>query len=296
MKMKWPLRKAHAKRALWILLAIYVVGIILVCIFPDRVVLFPSRYSISHPLMSREAVRGPSGNLDVCVMRTPQAIVSNQPDAYVLAFNGNGSRAENELIRLLPMWDGHAVEIWAVNYPGYGQSAGAATLDNIPPAALAAYDALAHRANGKPIFVSGHSIGTAAALCVAAHRPVAGLVLHNPPPLRQLINGRFGWFDFWIASSRVAAAVPDELDSLANASKCNEPAVFILAGQDTFVRPKYQQMVVDAYAGPKDIVRISSYAHNTPVTPPEVTAVRVKIDWLWRQAAGSGRVVPLERP
>ncbi len=117
MKMKWPLRKAHAKRALWIILA----------------------------------------------------IISNEPEAYVLAFNGNGSRAENELIRLLPMWDEHAVEIWAVNYPGYGQSTGAAKLRNIPPAALAAYDALARHANGRPIFVSGHSIGTTAALYVAAH-------------------------------------------------------------------------------------------------------------------------------
>jgi len=296
MKMKWPLRKVHAKRALWIILAIYVVGILLVSIFPDRVVLFPSHYAINHPLMSRETVAGPSGNLDVCVMRTPQAVISNEPQAYVLAFNGNGSRAENELIRLLPMWDEHAVEIWAVNYPGYGQSAGAAKLRNIPPAALAAYDALAQRANGKPIFVSGHSIGTTAALYVAANRPVAGLVLHNPPPLRQLINGRFGWFDFWIASSRVAAAVPDELDSVANAAKCKEVAVFILAGHDTFVRPKYQQMVVDAYAGPKELVKIASYEHNTPVTAPEVTAVRVKIDWLWKQAAGSGNVVPSERP
>ncbi len=294
--MKWPLCKAHAKRALSIVLAIYVVGILLVSIFPDRVVLFPSRYAINPPLMSREVVAAPSGNLDVCVMRTPQAILANQPDAYVLAFNGNGSRAENELIRLMPMWDEHAVEIWAMNYPGYGQSAGAAKLRNIPPAALAAYDALARRASGKPIFVSGHSIGTTAALYVAAHRPVVGLVLHNPPPLRQLINGRFGWFDFWIASSRVAAAVPDELDSLANASPCKEPAVFILAGHDTFVLPKYQQMVVGAYAGPKESVRIASYEHNTPVTAPEVTAVRVKIDWLWKQAMGSGKVVPSERP
>src|SRR6185312_16802983 len=101
------------------------------------------------------------------------------------------------------------VEIWSMNYTGYGQSSGSARLSTIAPSALATYDELNRRAAGRPIFVSGHSIGTTAALYVAAHRPVAGLILHNPPPLRQLINGRFGWFDFWIASSRVAAAVPD---------------------------------------------------------------------------------------
>jgi pimeloyl-ACP methyl ester carboxylesterase len=277
------LRRVRWKRVLLTVLVIYVVGIALVCLFPDRVVLFPSRDAIEIPGTTRELVASAVGTLEVWTTRTA-GVRSGEPRAFVLAFNGNGSRAERELGRIESMWAGHAVELWAVNYPGYGGSGGAARLKDIPLAALAAYDALAQRAAGRPIFVSGHSLGTTAALYVAANRPVAGLVLHNPPPLRQLIMGRFGWFNLWIAAARVAAAVPPELDSIANARRCSAPVVFILAGGDTFVRPKYQQMVVDAYAGPKRLVRLAGYEHNAPVTSAGLRKVRPEIDWLVEQS------------
>lgn len=272
------------KRLLLAIVILYLLGLALACIFPDRFVLFPSQNPIHIANISRRIVESPTGPLEIWTTQTPAAR-SSGPAGFVLAFNGNGSRAERELGRIEPMWSGHPVEIWAVNYPGYGGSAGGALLKNIPPAALAAYDALAAHAAGKPIFISGHSLGTTAALYVAANRPVAGVVLHNPPPLRQLIWGRFGWFNFWIAAGRVAAAVPPELDSLANGAKCHVPAVFLRAGKDTLVTPPYQKMVVDAYAGPKRIVHLPTYSHNTPVIDsPELARVRPQIDWLWNQA------------
>jgi len=42
-----------------------------------------------------------------------------------------------------------------------------------------------------------------AALSVAARRPVAGLVLQNPPPLRQLIMGHYGWWNLWLVAGAV---------------------------------------------------------------------------------------------
>jgi hypothetical protein len=262
--------------------ALYVLGIVATCFWPDRFILFPSTRPIAVPQARRVEVAGPAGSLEIWTSRPYPH--SAEPEAFVLAFNGNGSRAERELGRLEPTWAGHDVEIWAVNYPGYGTSHGPALVKNIPPAALAAYDALAQKARGRPIFVSGHSIGTTAALYVGANRPVAGLVLHNPPPLRQLIQGRFGWFNLWIASSRVVSAIPDRLDSIANGGRCSAPAVFILAEWDTLVLPKYQQKVVDAYHGPKRFMHVANYGHNTPVAGEEVARVRHDIDWLWREA------------
>lgn len=277
------LLKNWAKRIVAAFLVVNVLGVLLAWVWPDRFILFPSTGAIAVPGAERTAVAGPAGTVEVWTARTAGAH-GGEPEAFVLAFNGNGSRAERELARLEPMWAGHSVEIWAVNYPGYGGSSGPVLVKNIPPAALAAYDALAQKATGRPIFVCGHSIGTTAALYVAANRPVAGVVLHNPPPLRQLIHGRFGWFNLWIASGRVVAAVPDQLDSLANGGRCSAPAVFVLADRDTLVLPKYQQKVVDAYSGPKRIVHHATYGHNTPVAVPEVARVRPAIDWLWGQA------------
>jgi uncharacterized protein len=255
--------KIRWKRVFTALLVLYVLGLVFTFLFPDRLVLFPSRERIDVPGTTRNTISGPAGELEIWTART-DAARSMEPQAYVLAFNGNGSRAERELARLQPMWAHHPVEIWAVNYPGFGGSAGEAKLAEIPPAALAAYDALALHAKGKPIFISGHSIGTTPALYLGTKRPVAGLVLHNPPPLRQLIMGRFGWFNFWIAASVVAHHVPKELDSLSNGKRCTAPALFIQAGHDTLVRPKYQRMVVDAYAGPKQEIHVSVYGHNDP--------------------------------
>ena len=88
----------------------------------------------------------------------------------------------------------------------------------------------ARRAQGKRIFVTGRSLGTAAALYVAAHRPVAGLVLQNPPPLQSLILRRHGWWNLWLLAGPIAMQVPADLNSLRNAPKVTAPAVFVLAG------------------------------------------------------------------
>jgi pimeloyl-ACP methyl ester carboxylesterase len=63
-----------------------------------------------------------------------------------------------------------AVEVWGVNYPGFGGSTGPARLARIGPAALAAFDALKREARDRPVVVFGASMGTTAALHIAAHR------------------------------------------------------------------------------------------------------------------------------
>src|SRR5260370_12188818 len=78
-----------------------------------------------------------------------------------------------------------------MNYPGFGGSTGPARLSRIGPAALTAFDELQRHANGQPIVLYGASLGASAALHIAAHRLVTGLILPNPPPLRQMILRQF---------------------------------------------------------------------------------------------------------
>src|SRR5205814_930955 len=82
-------------------------------------------------------------------------------------------------------------------------------------AGLAAFDALKAKADDKPIYVFGASIGSAVALHVAANRDVRGLVLHNPPPLRQIILRNYGWWNLWLLAGPVALQIPRDLDSIA---------------------------------------------------------------------------------
>jgi pimeloyl-ACP methyl ester carboxylesterase len=255
----------------------------------DRLILFPSRQPIPWPGISRLEIPATekTKSIEIWTARSHAVAQGAEPEAYCLEFTGNASRGEEMAYASAGEWGDHPVEIWAVNYPGYGGSAGGASLKSIPPAALAAYDALAKKAGRKPIFVLGQSLGTTAALHVAANRPVAGMVLANPPPLRKLILQRHGWWNLWLLATPVAMSVPPELDSLKNGPRVSAPAVFVLAGHDTVVPPKYQEQVFAAYAGPKRAVRVPTIDHNEPLPQKDLETLAVAREELWRRTFGT---------
>jgi len=245
-------------------------------------VLFPSREHIDAPGAQAHAIDFDGGKLEILKARSP-AVMNRDPEAYILRFCGNAERAEWNACRFTGGWSDKPIEMWSVNHPGFGGSSGSARLTRLAPAAIAAYDALAKEANGKPIFISATSLGTTMALHVAAQRPVAGLILRTPPPMRQLIIQRHGWWNLWLLATPVAMGVPSDIDSLANAKKVAVPGVFILMDSDTVVPLKYQQKVVDAYAGPKQVIISRGGDHNSILTPAAMAELGEKTDWLWQQ-------------
>src|SRR5204862_6043367 len=132
-------------------------------------------------------------------------------DAYVLRVDRHDDRAERGVAAEGEEWKDRAVEVWGMDYPGCGGSTGPSRRSRIGPAALAAFDDLQRHANSQSIVLYGASLGACAALHVAAQRPVTGLILHNPPPLRQMILRRFGWWNLWLLAGPVALQVPRDL-------------------------------------------------------------------------------------
>jgi hypothetical protein len=247
----------------------------------NQLILFPSRQPIKAGT-ARQVFIPTAGDrkVEVWVDRSPGA-ASNEIRAYVIEFTGNATRAEQVASNAAYRWGDRPIEAWTMNYPGYGQSSGKASLNDIPPAALAVYDHVAKIADGKPIVLSGNSLGTTAALYVAAHRPTAGLILQNPPAIRSLILRHFGWWNLWLLAGPVALHVPKELDSPTNAPKIGAPAIFILASDDTFVLPANQMKVVNAYAGPKRIIHMTG-GHNDGVDGSALHELTSGFDWLLR--------------
>jgi pimeloyl-ACP methyl ester carboxylesterase len=243
----------------------------------DGLILHPSREPMECEA-ARRTIEFEGGELEIWTVRGRQP-EDGTPEFFVLSFIGNGDRAEEWAALELDTWRDTSAEIWVVNYPGYGRSTGPATLERIPPAALAAYDELRKVAADRPILVSGNSLGSAVALHVAASRPVAGAVLRNPPPLRSLIFGRYGWWNLWIGAGIVAWQVPSELDSIANAGKASAPALFIRASDDDVVPSSYQQEIVDAYAGEKQVVLFSG-GHDSYVGPKRNAWLNQGLQWL----------------
>jgi pimeloyl-ACP methyl ester carboxylesterase len=184
-----------------------------------------------------------------------------------------------------------------MNHPGFGRSDGPAELRKMAPAALGVYDAICQIAGDRPVYIDADSMGCTQALYTAAERqgsrPVAGLVLKNPPPLRQLVMGRFGWWNLWLAAGPIAAGVPKELDAVASARRVKAPAIFIRAMNDTLVPPGYQQKIIDAYAGEKVMVDFRDAEHNTPLDEPVELEVGLA---LRKMAAGIEPEAELEGP
>jgi len=236
---------------------------------------------------ARRVALGKDRSVEVWTASSPGAR-GQTPRAFILHFCGNGDRAETALGRQLAQWEEFPVEIWVMNYPGYGGSSGPAQLRAIPAAALAAYDALRARAAGRPIIISAMSLGSTVALYVAAHRPVDGLLIRSPAPVRQVITGNYGWWNLWLLAGPVATQFPDELDSVKNARRVEVPAIFVITGADELVPRKYQRDVTAAYAGKHRVIVAEEARHSSPISGKAVQRLRSDLQWLWSKASAGG--------
>lgn len=281
----------------------------------DRLILFPTRSPIDAGGAVRKTIPFEDGELEIWTAQSRRAQQQGRADVFILRFYGNADRADRWAATEAEMWKDRAVEIWGMNYPGFGGSTGPTRLSRIAPAALAAFVELQRRATSQgavapplsagasakedvpsgssntnlraahttaPIVLFGTSIGVTAALYVAASRPteIAGLILHNPVPLREIILRQFGWWNLWLLAGPVALQIPRDLDSIANAMASRAPAIFLLAEQDEIVAPRFQRLVVQAYDGEKRVIELRGAHHNDPVEGAALADLDGALGWV----------------
>jgi pimeloyl-ACP methyl ester carboxylesterase len=276
----------------------------------DHLILFPT----TAPLEVRGAVRKTvpleNSELEIWTAQSQRAQQHGGADLFILRFYGNADRADRWAAIEAKMWNDRAVEIWGMNYPGFGGSTGPARLSRMGPAALAVFDELRRQAVGKnavvsavpsgsslssalrtahsiaPIIVFGTSIGATAALHVAASRPgaISGVILQNPPPIREMILRQFGWWNLWLLAGPVALQIPRDLDSIANARESRARAIFLLAQQDEMVAPRFHRLVVSAYAGEKRVIALHGAYHNDPIEGAALVDLNDALGWLLQKA------------
>ena len=248
----------------------------------DHLILFPTRVPINAGAAVRRTIPFENGDLEIWTAQSRRAKQQRRADLFILRFYGNADRADRWPAVEAEMWRDRAVEIWGMNYPGFGGSTGPARLARIGPAAVAAFDALKREAGNTPIIGYGASIGVTAALHVAASRPteIAGLILHNPPPLREIILRQFGWWNLWLLAGPVSLQIPRNLDCIANAKATHTPAIFLLAEKDEIVAPRFHRLVVEAYAGEKRLIELHGAHHNDPIEGTALAEMNDALDWM----------------
>ena len=274
------LRRFFGSPQQWIAIFVVYLAVMFLGRLPDHLILFPTRAPIEAGGAVRKTVSFENGELEIWTAQSRRAQQRGRVDVFMLRFYGNADRADRWAALEAEMWSDHSIEIWGVNYPGFGGSTGPARLVRIGPAAVAAFDELKRHAGGRPIVAYGASIGATAALHVAAQRPVGGLILHNPPPLREIILRQFGWWNLWLLAGPVALQIPPDLDSIGNARASRAPAIFMLADKDEIVAPRFHRLVVDAYAGEKRLIGLRGAYHNDPIQGAALADVSAALGWL----------------
>ena len=183
----------------------------------------------------------------------------------LIKFPGTGGRAERASVHPAECWGGDTVT-WTINPMGYGGSTGPATLQRYPEMIHCIGQHARKAEPDRKIVVTGNSLGGVSALALAASYPVAGMLLRNPAPVHQLIGKRLLYVVTSLGLSKlVAAAIPAELDCLANASNTSCPCWFVTCEQDRTVPPSFQEQIWSNLPGIKSRFLIPEADHGDPV-------------------------------
>jgi uncharacterized protein len=195
----------------------------------------------------------------------------------LVGFGGNAWNAEAMALSLHRLFPDQ--EVVAFHYRGYGPSSGSPTADALLADSLVIFDDLLQAGARERVITIGFSIGAGVAAYLAAHRPVAGLILVTPfdslellaqdlywwAPVRLLLRHRMPTIEFVRATLVPTALIIAERDTIVPARRSTplRAAITILvfdrsidAGHnDLYERPAYAAAMREALA------RVESAGH-----------------------------------
>lgn len=250
-----PKRRSRIKRMLQLLLIAYVAVVLLVAIFQRRLLYFPAK------LTARQAeIMAIEEGLSAWTNKLGEIIgwkiaANGSPTGSVLVIHGNAGCALNRDYLAKPIHAAAPVDVFILEYPGYGSRAGSPTMNSILAAADEAFAALDQ---SKLIFVVSESLGCGAAAHLAKRHPreVAGLMLFAP------------FDDLPAVAQRKMPLLPAYLvllDRFQPAKWLRDyqgPVKIVVAEADEIIPPKAGRRLFDACNEPKLLQVFPNAGHN----------------------------------
>ena len=184
----------------------------------------------------------------------------------VLMLHGNGENLET--MRQAGLFEDFArvgAGVLAIDYPGYGRSAGTPSESSNVAAAEAAWAWLRTNEPGRTHLVAGWSLGAAVAAQLAARHDseVAGVLLLSGWDRLEGIAKLH--FPAWL----VAVGLSDRYDSEAAARRITKPALVVHGVRDEIIPVESGRRLHAALAGPKEWVEVEGAGHNDLLGRPE---------------------------
>ncbi len=251
-KQKRPRRAVHL---LLTLLALYVLLALFVMLVQRRLIYFPTKLSpeLSLRIAQQEGfVPWRNSTSEIIGWRWPAKGV---PTGSVLVVHGNGGNALSRGYFAKPIREAGNVDVFVLEYPGYGPRGGSPNLRSFLAAADEGFNLLP---KNQPIYIVAESLGTGVAAHLANKQGgrVSGVVFFAPYadlaavgqrqmpifPVKLLMRDRFQPSE-WLKNYR-------------------GPIKVVLAGTDTIIPSKFGQKLYDNYQGSKSIEVIPGAGHN----------------------------------
>ncbi len=174
----------------------------------------------------------------------------------VLFFHGNAGNAADRLDRARILHDRFGLDIFLVDYRGYGGSAGSPSEAGLARDARAVY--LAATSRGFPperIVAFGESLGSAVAVGLAAERPCGGVILETPfLSIREMARRHYPFVP--------AVFIRTRFDNGARIGAIAVPKLFLIAERDEIVPPEQGRRLFELAPPPKTLYVIPEAGHN----------------------------------
>jgi len=176
--------------------------------------------------------------------------------ATLVFFHGNAGNISHRAQKILLFRD-LGLNVFIVDYRGYGNSQGTPSEKGIYKDALAAFDYLAHRSdvNKTHIIGYGESLGGVVAIDLALHRPLVSLIVDSSfSSAADMANQYYPFVPVFLLHAK--------MDSVAKIKNVKGPKLFIHSKDDEIVPIALGKKLFDAAQEPKEFLVISGDHNN----------------------------------
>jgi pimeloyl-ACP methyl ester carboxylesterase len=242
-------------RVLQLLVIGYLFVVLFVLIFQRRLIYLPTKIpadviesvAVEHGFI---AWKNPAGQIIGWKMPANDVATGS-----VLVVHGNAGCALSRDYIARPIHDAASVDVYVLEYPGYGARTGSPSRTSLVAAAEEAFQLLPANL---PRFVVSESLGTGVACELAKNHPreVSGLALLVPYHNLASVAQRQMWFlpAYFLLFDRFN---PEEC-----LKSYHGPIKFIVAGADEIIGPAAGLRLADSYNGPKELQELPGAGHN----------------------------------